>query len=625
MMRKIILRLLFALLLVTVIPHSQGAGTRHARDILAGAKYVSGEVLVKLSSQRSFAVSRQNISDRFSARQAIALNDFGLTKVKLRDGLSVADGVEELRRDPSVEFVQPNFIYHLTALPNDTEIGNQWGVKNTNQTVADSAYATNNPPGVAAIGKDMDLATAWDTITDCSSIKVAVIDSGVNYTQEDLTANLWTDNLSYPKYGYDFVDGDIDPMDGNGHGTHVSGTIGAVGNNAKGVAGVCWKAKIMALKVFDATGSGGTTANIVSAIDFAIAQGAKVINMSLSGSSPDALQEAAILRASNAGIVIVAAAGNGGDDGLSDNNDVTPSYPCNSAHANVICVAALDQAYALSAFSNYGLTSVDIGAPGTNIVSSWNGAYADVAGLTAFPSWTFFSANWGSVTCTLSGVSTAFLGSPGTYCNGGGAFTNDLLPASIQSTAHFNSTVFTGYSSLMWTFDAFVDLDETGDTFAVGYRKVNGNPFATGGNGVVIDIVDGTSGGFSLPMSYDITACQGANCSLGLYVGTNATQGAAEYGVGVFNMHVKALTVSTSTYDTINGTSMATPHVTGLVAMLRAYNPNYSMADVIASVKGGGVTAAALSGITVTGKAASASGSLNYIIPPTGLLLANKP
>jgi len=142
---------------------------------------------------------------------------------------------------------------------------------------------------------------------------------------------------------------------------------------------------------------------------------------------------------------------------------------------------------------------------------------------------------------------------------------------------------------------------------------------------VTIDAIDGSSGGFSLAMSYDVTACQGSNCSMGVYVETNASQGADEFGVGIFNMHVKALTVSTSTYNTINGTSMATPHVTGLVAMIMAHNPRYSIADVIESVKSGGVAASSLSGKSTTAKAASASGSLNYIIAPTGLTLAVKP
>ncbi len=118
---------------------------------------------------------------------------------------------------------------------------------------------------------------------------VAVIDTGVNYNHEDLADNMWDGSASgYNYHGYDFVNSDYDPMDFNGHGTHVAGIIGAVGNNGKGVTGVCWNVKIMAVRVLNAVGE-GTTANIVSGINFAVSRGAKVINMSLGGNLSDAV------------------------------------------------------------------------------------------------------------------------------------------------------------------------------------------------------------------------------------------------------------------------------------------------------------------------------------------------
>ncbi|MGA2092683.1 MAG: S8 family serine peptidase [Sedimentisphaerales bacterium] len=192
--------------------------------------------------------------------------------------------------------------------------------------------------------------------TGSSSIIVAVTDTGVDYTHPDLTANMWSD--ANGSHGYDFVNNDSDPMDDEGHGTHVSGTIGAVGNNGIGVAGVNWHTRIMAVKFLDATGS-GSTSNAVATIQYAIANGAKVINASWGGYGFSQTLYDTIAAARDAGIIFVAAAGN-----ESNNNDSTPAYPASFNLANIISVMATTNTDASASYSNYGLTTVDLGAPG---------------------------------------------------------------------------------------------------------------------------------------------------------------------------------------------------------------------------------------------------------------------
>jgi subtilisin family serine protease len=180
----------------------------------------------------------------------------GLAKVTVPANMTVENAVAALKNSPSVLYAEPDYIYHTSVVPNDPSFSQLWGM--------------------TIIGAP----AAWDITTGSSSIIVAVTDTGVDYTHTDLAANIWSD--ANGAHGYDFVNNDGDPMDDHGHGTHLSGTIGAVGNNSIGVAGVNWHTKIMALKCFDATGSGTTSAE-VAAIQYAIANGAKVINASWGG------------------------------------------------------------------------------------------------------------------------------------------------------------------------------------------------------------------------------------------------------------------------------------------------------------------------------------------------------
>lgn len=336
--------------------------------------YVPGELVVRYRTGVD-AAERAATRRASGARLSVKLPIRRMEKVKLRAGQDVGQGAAAFERRPEVLYAEPNYIYTAYATPNDPGYGQLWGMNNTGQTVNGSA---------GAAGADIDAAKAWDITTGSTNVTVAVVDSGVEFLDHfDLYTNIWLNPGEWPGTGsfdddsnglvddlsgWDWVDGDMYPIDLNGHGTHVAGTIGARGNDGFGVVGVNWQVKIMVLRVLDANAQ-GTTANIVSAFQYAGAKGAKVVNASLGGPGYSQAMRDAIVNSPNT--LFVVAAGNGGGDQIGDNVDVTPDYPCSLTAANLICVAATDQNDNLTGFSNYGATSVDLAAPGTNILSTY--------------------------------------------------------------------------------------------------------------------------------------------------------------------------------------------------------------------------------------------------------------
>jgi subtilisin family serine protease len=221
-------------------------------------------------------------------------------------------------------------------------------------------------------------SAAWDISTGSKNVVVAVIDTGVQYTHPDLSANIAVNSGETPNngvdddrngytddyYGYDFINNDGNPMDDHYHGTHCAGTVGAKGNNGVGVAGVAWNVSILPVKVLDGYGS-GTLASVAAGINYATARGAKILSMSLGGGSSSTTLENAISAARQSGVMIVAAAGNSGL-----NTDYYPSYPASSPQDNVVAVAATDSSDTKASWSNYGPASVDVAAPGVSIYST---------------------------------------------------------------------------------------------------------------------------------------------------------------------------------------------------------------------------------------------------------------
>ena len=289
-----------------------------------------------------------------------------------------AQAIRSLERDGRVAYAEPNFLLRADV-PNDPFINQLWGLDNFGQTVN---WTAGSPDA------DIDAREAWSVSTGSPNVVVAVIDTGVDLSHPDLAANIWvnagedcagcrTNGLDDDGNGYvddwrgwDFANGDNNPTDDQGHGTHVSGTIAAVGNNGLGVAGVTWSTRIMPLKFLGADGS-GTTADAISAILYANAKGVPILNNSWGGGEFSQALLDAIEQTDASGGLFVAAAGND-----FTNTDIDPFYPSAYEAPNVVAVGATDAFDRKAWFSNYGARSVDLGAPGTNIYSTWlSGTY----------------------------------------------------------------------------------------------------------------------------------------------------------------------------------------------------------------------------------------------------------
>ncbi len=290
----------------------------------------------------------------------------GLSLVQLSIGVTMEEAIASLNAREDVLYAQPDYRVHAySVFPNDARFDDLWGLHNTGQT-----------GGLA--GADVDMPQAWEIATGSDSVVVAVIDTGIDYNHEDLAGNMWVNQAEYNGtsgvdddgngyvddiYGYDFDHGDGDPMDDHYHGTHCAGTIGAVGNNGIGVAGVCWDVKLMAVKFLD-SGGRGSTSDAIASVEYATLMGVDVMSNSWGGGSFSQGLKDAIDAAGAAGIVFVAAAGNDSAD-----NDRYPHYPSSYTSDNIIAVMSTTDEDQRSSFSCWGLTSVDIGAPGSSILS----------------------------------------------------------------------------------------------------------------------------------------------------------------------------------------------------------------------------------------------------------------
>jgi len=271
---------------------------------------------------------------------------------------TTAAGAAALRRQAGVRYVEPNYVIHA-AQDNDPLFDQQWALAQSDSLDAQDAWIQSQGAGVV----------------------VAVVDTGVDQTHPDLAGSLWTNPGEIPGngidddrdgfvddvHGADFINNDGNPQDDEGHGTHVAGIIAAAANNAIGGAGLAPQAKIMAVKVLDSN-LAGTAAGLAQGIQYAVTHGAKIINASVNGDGQSQALENAIQQARAAGVILVASAGND-----SRNLDSQPSYPAAYPDDNIVSVAASTQSGAMASFSNYGQSSVDLAAPGDQIVSTAKG------------------------------------------------------------------------------------------------------------------------------------------------------------------------------------------------------------------------------------------------------------
>src|SRR5258708_6683733 len=352
---------------------------------------VAREVLVKFKTGQVHTIA-QAISEIRFTHDIDVIQEVGSGKIlrlhsRSRDAATL---VEELSARPDVEYAEPDFIVHAITIPNDPSFGGLWGLQNTGQTIQ-------GVPGKP--GADIGATSAWSLSTGSRANVVVVVDTGIDYNHPDLATNVWSAPNAFTvniggaaitcpagSHGFNAITNTCNPLDDNQHGTHVSGTIGAVGNNNLGVVGVNWTAAIMGAKFLDSTGI-GSTSNAINAIEFAI-QAKRILGTSANvrvlsnswGCSGSACFSQALLDEINSAnsndMLFVAAAGNNGS-----NNDITPFYPASYNAPNVIAVAATDNTDSRPSFSNFGASSVHLGAPGVNVLStSPGGNYGFLSG-----------------------------------------------------------------------------------------------------------------------------------------------------------------------------------------------------------------------------------------------------
>jgi subtilisin family serine protease len=370
-----------------------------AASAALGSEFRSGEVIVKYKS--GTVRTRLGMNSLYMAAGVKSVHRFsGIEHLVLADNIKVEDAIAALKKNPDVEYAEPNYIIHLQPVHKAIEVrslqildtpctvGGVWPPGCTNSPQAgDRPALLPAPADVDPPVADPDLAQAWglgkigateawNTFRGSKDFIVADIDTGIDYNHEDLQFNVWRNPNPSDKgdiAGYDFVHDDGLPFDDQGHGTHTAGTIGAVGGNGVGISGVSQRVSLMALKFLDAQGS-GDMAGAVKAIDYAIAHGAKVLSNSWGGpkdSAGQSLQDA-VNRANAAGVLFVAAAGNGDQFGNGQNND-DPSqaaFPAGYNTDGMIAVAATDTNDQLASFSNYGATTVHLAAPGVDVYST---------------------------------------------------------------------------------------------------------------------------------------------------------------------------------------------------------------------------------------------------------------
>src|ERR1051325_767568 len=324
-----------------------------APSLVGDAKYRDDRILIQPKS----GVTSAALAAFHSTLRAKVLGTFDgmgrLQIVAVPTGQTAKGLVGKYQRSGLIAFAEPDYFGHtFVTTPNDPRYldGTLWALNNTGQS--------GGTPDA-----DIDAPEAWDALTSAANIVVAVVDTGVRSTHEDLAANMWV-NPTDGGHGFNALTGTNDPTDGSGHGTMVAGVLGAVGNNGKGVTGVAWKVQIMACKAFNNFGSGNVS-DAITCLDYARTNGARIINASFG--FPDSLALSnAIAAARDAGILVVAACGNS-----STNVDLSPTYPACYHLDNVVSVAYTTRNDVLAAPSNYGPTNVHLAAPGDMIYSTF--------------------------------------------------------------------------------------------------------------------------------------------------------------------------------------------------------------------------------------------------------------
>jgi thermitase len=352
-MRRALLLSVVAALMVTASAHA--------------ATSVPGQLLVGFKKGVSTSAQERLIEGSGGAMRGRLRHIRGAV-VRARHHLALAVLRRRLQANPQVSYAEPDFVLNSSATPNDPLFINE--------------YSLSTSP-LASV----DAQPAWNTRTSCS--KVAILDTGIQYNHPDISANIWhnpheirsngkdDDKNGYVDdyYGVNLVNGRNSGVDDEGHGTHVSGIVAGRGNNATGISGVCWSGSLMAVKFMDSSGH-GSTSDAIDGIDYAVHEGARIINCSFGSSKKSSALQDEVDYAKSKNTLLVVAAGNN-----SQNIDSKPEYPAAFTEGNILTVAAVTQTGALASYSNYGKKGVDLGAPGSNIVSTYlNSTYKTLSG-----------------------------------------------------------------------------------------------------------------------------------------------------------------------------------------------------------------------------------------------------
>lgn len=587
---------------------SFGGGLRQAQtDSPAAAAFAPGQVIVQFRAGVS-AVARR---EAFGARGAEVVRTFGepgLALVRLRSGTSVPRAVAAFERDSNVAFAEPNYVYRVAQVfPNDPQFSELWGLH-------------------ASDDRDIDAPEAWQTQTGSAGVVVAVIDSGVAYGHPDLSANIWANDdppgggdndgngLVDDTNGWDFVQEDNTPVDYFGHGTHVAGTIGAKGDNATGITGVSWQVQIMPVRAGNAVGT-LRSSNVLAGIEYACTEGADIVNGSFGGSGKSLAIGNAIKGCS--GTLFVFSAGNDRKN-LNGNTKATNAYPCElhrpAPHGvgarNLVCVAATNRSDDLAGFSNRGSSAVHLGAPGVSVLSTqpeWSSvAFAD--GFESdFADWTQAGGTgaWQRTMERAQSGSWSMTDSPGGRYPNNATITIRNLPAA-DLTGRVGCRVGFGLAIEILDFSGnrlFDWFDVVGSESPTGPWQDDGLAYFGDTNGefeAVHDTLSFLDGSATAYVRFLVRS----DASLRFD------------GAHVDDVSIECLTAAGEEYERFGGTSMASPHVAGVAALLLAEEPTLTARQLKSALLRGVDRRAGLRDRVSTGGRLNADKSLAIVEGP---------